>query len=352
MKSNTTKLKLKDPDRSTWDEGYNTNIHAMILLAHDDSNKMGRIARDMIEEIDKKFCRILHVEYGHAIRNENGDGIEHFGYADGVSQPLFLKDEVDAFRSGKILPLQWDPEASVDLVLVDDTLAGDPTAKGSYFVFRKLEQRVKAFNQAEEQLAEDLGLPPDEEERAGAMIVGRYEDGTPLTLNEEDGIIGSGAENNFNYDDDAQGAKCPFHAHIRKANPRGTGGVETLEDQKKHIMARRGIPFGCRNVNTDIGPSIAQMPVNGVGLLFMSYQADLANQFEFIQSIWVNNPDFPGADNGSDPILGQGITSNGEYAVVYDDATTLNRQPFNSFVTLKGGEYFFAPSVKFLKEIA
>src|SRR5258706_7935620 len=323
----------------------------MILLDNDDVDKMGRVAREMIDEIDSKFCRILHVEYGHAIRNENGDGIEHFGYVDGVSQPLFLQDEVDEFKKDKPLPLKWDPEAPLGLVLVDDTLAGDPIAKGSYFVFRKLEQKVKAFNEAEEKLASNLGLTGDDAERAGAMIVGRYEDGTPLTLNEEDGIIGSGAENNFNYDNDTLGAKCPFHAHIRKSNPRGTGLHEPPADEKKHIMARRGIPFGFRNVNTNIGPSIAQMPVNGVGLLFMSYQANLANQFEFIQSNWVNNPDFPSPGNGSDPILGQGTLSKGKFAKIYDNAATLTQQPFNSFVTLKGGEYFFAPSVMFLKKI-
>ncbi len=268
-----------------------------------------------------------------------------------MSQPLFLQDEVDDFKKGKPLPLKWDPEAPLELVLVPDTLAGDPIARGSYFVFRKLEQKVKAFNEAEERLADDLGLTGDDAERAGAMIVGRYEDGTPLTLNEEDGIIASGAENNFNYNDDLQGAKCPFHAHIRKSNPRGTGLREPPEDEKKHIMARRGIPFGFRNVQTHIDPSIAQMPVDGVGLLFMSYQANLANQFEFIQSNWVNNPDFPSTGNGSDPILGQGIVSNGKFAKVYNNAATLTPHTFNSFVTLKGGEYFFAPSVMFLKKI-
>ena len=27
--------------------------------------------------------------------------------------------------------------------------------------------------------------------------------------------------NNFNYGSDAAGARCPFHAHIRKSTPRG-----------------------------------------------------------------------------------------------------------------------------------
>ena len=348
MKSPATQTKLKDPLASTWDEGYRGNIHAMLLLAHDSVNDMGLIAQDMIETIDK-FSKILHIEYGHAIRNANGDGIEHFGYVDGVSQPIFLKDELDEFKKDKPTPLNWDPEAPLSLVLVQD-VATDPTANGSYFVFRKLEQRVKAFNEAEEKLANKLHLVKDDRERAGAMIVGRYEDGTPITLNEEDGIIASGAQNNFNYDNDAQGAKCPFHAHIRKSNPRGSDSNGVASD-KTHIMARRGIPFGLRNVNTNITPSIPQMPDDGVGLLFMSYQASLGNQFEFIQSNWVNNPDFPHQGDGSDPILGQGIVSNGKFAKKYDDAGSLQQENFQSFVTLRGGEYFFAPSLKFLADV-
>lgn len=355
MNSAATQTKLSDPPATAWETEYQGVIHAMILLAHDKPELMGGPAKSIIEEVDK-FSKILHVEYGHAIRNPNGDGIEHFGYVDGISQPLFLQDEVDEFKKGKTLPLAWDPEAPLSLVLVQD-IPGDTTSNGSFFVFRKLEQQVRAFKEAEEKLAANLGLAQGEEERAGAMIVGRYEDGTPLTLNEEDGIIASGAENNFNYNNDTSGAKCPFHAHIRKSNPRGEArgaGVpaETLANEKKHIMARRGIPFGQRDVNTNIDPSIAQSPVDGVGLLFMSYQASIGKQFEFIQQNWVNNPGFPHTNDGSDPILGQGIVSNGKFAVKYGVAGSMVQKPFNSFVTLKGGEYFFAPSVKFLKTLA
>ncbi len=357
MKHPDTKNTLNDPDKTAWEEGYQEDIHAMILLAHESVDEMGRIALDMIDELDK-FSRIALIEYGHAIKNENGDGIEHFGYVDGVSQPLFLQDEVDASRNGKKAEdMQWDAEAPLELVLVPDTITNDPTAFGSYFVYRKLEQRVKAFNEAEEKLADRLGLKDDDKERAGAMLVGRFEDGTPVTMIKTDGMIGSGAENNFDYRADPAGAKCPFHAHIRKTNPRGTGGFEDLAGEKKHIMARRGIPFGMRNVNTSISPSIPQMPADGVGLLFMSYQANLASQFEFIQSAWVNNDAFPrdttgtGIKHGSDPILGQGIVSKGKFAKTWGDETTLDEQRFENFVQMKGGEYFFTPSVKFLKTI-
>ena len=57
------------------------------------------------------------------------------------------------------------------------------------------------------------------------MIVGRFDDGTPLTLQRTDGAA-QAIMNNFTYDSDGDGHKCPFHAHIRKTNPRGSGGAE------------------------------------------------------------------------------------------------------------------------------
>jgi hypothetical protein len=74
---------------------------------------------------------------------------------------------------------------------------------------------VRRFKQAEEDLADQFGLKDDDRERAGAMLVGRFEDGTPLSLQCEDGVD-SPAENDFTYASGSLGAKCPFEAHICK----------------------------------------------------------------------------------------------------------------------------------------
>ena len=47
---------------------------------------------------------------------------------------------------------------------------------------------------AEQQFANQLGLENEDGERAGAMIIGRFEDGTPVTRSRVDGIIASGVE--------------------------------------------------------------------------------------------------------------------------------------------------------------
>lgn len=339
---------LQDPAVNDWEEGFQQEIHAMILMADVDENKLGAKAKELIEEI-KTFGEIVTIEYGNAIRNANNDGLEHFGYVDGISQPLFFKDQVDENNVANLQPLKFDPSAELDLVLISDPFvnATTPDAFGSYFVFRKLEEDVRGFKEDEEKLADFLGLTDDDKERAGAMIVGRFEDGSPVTLSDTDKMLGSGIMNNFNYADDSKGAKCPFHAHIRKTNPRRNN------NDKKHIMARRGITYGHRNVSTEVDPVFEQMPHGDVGLLFMSFQKSIVNQFEFIQKTWANDKNFPHNNDGLDPIIGQGQppTSTGKFAVKYGDQTTLKTASFDEFVHLKGGEYFFAPSIPYLTNL-
>lgn len=336
---------LNDPDNSKLEKGFREDIDLMILLADNDLRRMGNLARTIIEEVDT-FARISAIEYGNAIKNANGDGLEHFGYVDGISQPLFLKDEIDAYKgfpNSIKVGNGFNPVANSNLVLIKDPYVKEEDkehAFGSYFVFRKLEQNVRGFKKAEE----DLGLG----EIGGAYLVGRFEDGTPVIAQEDDGLYGSGSFNNFDYQNDPSGGRCPHFAHIRKTNPRSN------EADKSHIMARRGIPFGHREVPTDIKQDFAQMPEGGVGLLFMSYQASIENQFEFIQEKWANNIAFPSDTNtGIDPIIGQSDADKHKYnfPLEYREAKPTKELSFGKFVAMKGGEYFFAPSMPFFKNL-
>ncbi len=334
-----------DPKKEDWEGGFQHDSHILVILADDNSNRMGAFSKNLLEEI-QEFADIHCIQYGNALRNANGDGLEHFGYVDGISQPLFLKDEVDAYMSFHAITdknkLKFDPTADTDLVLVKDPYSKEANAFGSYFVFRKLEQKVQKFKKKESEL--HFG------ELGGASIVGRFEDGSPVSLDKEDGIIGSGNFNNFNYDTDPSGGRCPHFAHIRKVNPREA-------DTQKRIMARRGIPFGQRNVSTEVDPNFEQMPTGGVGLLFMSYQKSIVDQFEFIQQAWANNKDFQHSKTGIDAIIGQSDDPTARtynFPIPYGKAPTnlpANQRQFNQFVDMKGGEYFFAPSISFLKNM-
>jgi len=354
-----------DPDPKHWEKGFQGETHAMVLLADDDVARMELAAREIVD-LSEDFADVIAVEYGNVIRNDNGDGIEHFGYVDGISQPLFLREEVDEWmkfhsadpKAGNDDPAKpkFNPTADSDLVLIKDPYTEEPDSFGSYFVFRKLEQNVKGFKKAEE----DLGLG----ELGGAYLVGRFEDGSPVVLTDDEGVIGAGNYNNFNYGNtpagmEASASRCPYFAHIRKTNPRDN---KIAGDKKiPPVMARRGIPFGQREKKTAIAPCKEVFPEEGVGLLFMSYQRSIEDQFEVIQHSMANDPDFPnplpGALNsGVDAIIGQikdqhPATHHYQFPVEYGKPELTGKLPFTQFVTMKGGEYFFTPSIPFLKSL-
>jgi Dyp-type peroxidase family len=350
---------LNDPKVEDWDNGFEKEIHAMILLADDDIHEVSRRTNALEEEI-KPFAKILRVESGESIRNRRGDIIEHFGYVDGVSQPhlVMTQGEFDKLEEQKKAnELAWDPRAGLELVLVEDTTVGIKEAEGSFFVFRKLEQNVRGFKEAEEHLQNSLkqinnNLP---DEIAGAFVVGRFEDGTPVEISDKEIVkdINDDIQNNFNYNNDSEGNRCPVHAHVRKTNPRGSGGFEPLEEEKSHSIARRGITYGSRNIPPVDEPTLKEMPESGVGLLFMCFQASIEHQFEFMQKIWANNPTFPKHPQpvGIDPIIGQNApnTTASQYQWPTDwDKPSNKVAGFESFVTMKGGEYFFAPDIRSL----
>ncbi|MFM6674750.1 MAG: hypothetical protein ACKPJO_32325, partial [Dolichospermum sp.] len=43
----------------------------------------------------------------------------------------------------------------------------------------------------------------------------------------------------------------------------------------------------------------------GSGLFFLCFQADISNQFNFMQSVWANANNFVQVNVGVDPIIGQ-----------------------------------------------
>ncbi|HVW43437.1 MAG TPA: Dyp-type peroxidase [Amycolatopsis sp.] len=345
---------LVDPPVTEWEPTYQQTIDAVVLIG-DTTASATRAKRAEIQLLLPASITVLGEESGRGMTNDNGDGIEHFGYVDGRSQPLFLTEDTDDERDNTDGINEWDPSAPLGQVLVADPAAPDPAVHfGSYFVFRKLEQNVQLFKQAEQDLADTLGFRGDDRERAGAMIIGRFEDGTPLVSQRAAGAH-SPVENDFSYDSDKLGQKCPFAAHIRKTNPRGSGGAEQPADERKHLMARRGQTYGRRldDPNDDLPPVVR--PTRDVGLLFMAFNSVLANQFEFTQRLWANNAGFPvtpdGSQPGLDPVIGQGTRPAPSYPPEWGRTGTVAADPVPQAVTMKGGEYFFMPSLAFLRSL-
>jgi Dyp-type peroxidase family len=299
-----------------------------------------------------------------------GDGVgkpgflEHFGFVDGISQPrihgVTPGRRVAELPAGEVLLGYRDVDG-------DTAGAGLPTAlaqNGSYLVYRKLEQDVPAFRELTRELADRLAdrVDPgtDPEQLAAAKLMGRWRDGTPLTVSpgHKDAGVPRGQ---FGFQaDDAQGYGCPVGSHIRRANPRDsrpvdpntsadTGGEVGLEATLalRHRMLRRGIPYGpplSSDAEDGEGNSQAER-----GLLFVALVGDLRRQFEFVQAHWMS--DGNAFRLGADRDVLSGATEAGNKFVVQGTPPVFVK-PSTPLVTCRGGEYFFLPGIAALKRIA
>jgi deferrochelatase/peroxidase EfeB len=110
----------------------------------------------------------------------------------------------------------------------------------------------------------------------------------------------------------------------------------------RHRLLRRGRSYG---------PRIAEPLVDDKaerGLHFICLCADIERQFEFVQQTWINNPVFGQLVGEVDPLVGSQTAG--------DAVFTIQREPVRRrlrdvkcFVTLRGGAYFFLPSIKALR---
>jgi Dyp-type peroxidase family len=336
----------QDPEVSAWEPAYQGPIHAQVLLADDDPDRLDRTASTIAASMAGTF-EILTTERGVALKQQfpGRDGsatvtkvIEHFGFQDGVSQPLMIKQDLEAEIRDRGATL-WDPGAPLSLALAQEPTGGF----GSFMVFRKLEQDVLAFWDAVTTLSEQSGIPREE---AGAMAVGRFRDGEPAIDNVQ--VVNPKADkNDFSYPDlDVDGAQCPFHAHIRKTNPRGD--LPTPPDfERSRRIVRRGITYGTRDDLLE--GSRLEQPSEGVGLLFMCFQANL-DQF-VIQQDGSDANDFARTGTGFDAVIGQHNRPgpSGQDPVEQTWPTGTGTFKMVNFVRMRGGEYFFAPSMAFLQ---
>jgi deferrochelatase/peroxidase EfeB len=183
--------------------------------------------------------------------------------------------------------------------------------------------------------------------------VGRWKNGAPLTRFPDDATYsveyGAYSEvrnpnsNGFFFStEDPDGLHCPIGSHIRRANPRDTIGLfprTALRDSKRHRILRRG-----RNYRLDDGS-------DETGLLFLCLNTSIATQFEKIQHDWLNNPQFAGLFDERDPLLGQ--RSEGGCAMTLQARPANLRFPsLREFITVRGGAYFFLPSIRALRWLA
>ncbi len=263
------------------------------------------------------------------------------------------------------------PTHSRDRMIANFSASGanadrDFGCNGSFLVIRQLEQDAKAFDGYCQRTAAALANEPDvpklqKDQLAqwvGAKIVGRWKDGTSLVRfpnrpgNGWPRSLGEIAtkplktllttpvapDNEFLFGkEDPRGERCPYGAHIRRANPRDSfkpGSEEQLSISNRHRILRRG-----RNFRDD--------DTREVGLLFMCLNGDIQRQFEFVQQTWITARQFHGLNNEVDPLLSRGGTT--ARLTVPTPNGPVQFKGAADFVTVIGGEYFFMPGKRALE---
>jgi Dyp-type peroxidase family len=333
-------------------------------------------------------------------------GFEPFGFKDGVSQPtidwnqqdrhyqphysnmlavgeflLGYRNEYGKYTDRPLLDNVADPHAQL-LPAEDEPQKKDLGRNGTYLVVRQLQQDVRSFWQY---LNAQARSNPEERQRLAELMVGRTTAGEPLMPRTVRSIRGVGADsddvrlNQFTFESDPAGHRCPLGAHIRRANPRnadlpgGTTGLmsrlvrilgfarksirdDLVASARFHRILRRGREYGPRLRQEEALQHI-QSPEEERGLHFLCLNANIARQFEFVQSAWIMGTKFDGLSEESDPLMGNrepvsACPITNVFSISRRDGLPHRLTGLPQFVTVRGGAYFFLPSIRALRYLA
>ncbi|MGZ3338356.1 MAG: Dyp-type peroxidase [Reyranella sp.] len=364
-------------------------VHALLLLYEKDAKAVQDWADAAEAALAAHNVRIVHQLALDLQLDAKGIAREHFGFADGLSQPIPYgtddggKDDTIVLGNGQ--PAPRDPWHGVPLgeillghlnahaedapgpLVADDLLArtsdltqqGAPEGffnfglNGSYMVVRELRQYVARFwnslaDNAARIRAHDPAATQVTADWLAERVVGRNVDGHMLCPS---GFLAPDEydlpQNAFGFiETDPHGHGCPVGSHVRRANPRDSlakdaASAQTLLDAaNNHRILRRGRKYG--------PPAADRQSDDGAerGLLFICLNADIARQFEFVQQTWILNKNFATLYDETDPLVGP------------KGGFTIGEQPLRrivdveTFIQTAGGEYFFLPSLPALKYLA
>jgi len=327
----------------------------------DPRHPLHRTVRWIVAAGEQSGVRLLAIQ---PMRRADPGNDEHpkdyFGFRDGFSQPE---------------PVDHIPVPGTDQVARGELFWGysndrtdappppDPLLdNGTFLVVRKLHQNVRLLHDTVDATA----TSKVRSRRILSKMMGRTPSGRPMVSDS------TPYGNDFDYQGDEHGVRCPFQAHIRRANPR----VETDAGVRRRTprILRRGLSFG--PPPPESGPD----DENRRGVVFMAYNASIAEQYEVIQR-WLNGGNSTGVGSWqSDPLTGL-FHDETEYPPAdkmpkdesgsdalkphrtfrfryYSDASnddrkfaTMRMRIPGPFVELEWGTYLFVPSMAAIKRI-
>lgn len=360
---------IDDQAPDTW-EWRDKEVHALLMLYADSDKALQPLLASERRNLLTFNIRELGSLPQTVYPDSNGVRREHFGFADGFSQPNLVdgvavpvaQRGLHDIPAGEVVLGQintyGDPapgpvvasSTMADRYLLPAQLEGfrDLGRNGTYLVIRQLEQSVaefwKGMNGSATTLFDDKGKPATGEWLA-QKVIGRTLDGDMLVPGGSHPRTNAAAPDNdvkF-FAGDRDGFGCPVGSHVRRANPRDglapnkSDCQDLLQASNRHRIVRRGRTYGPRVTDrqTDDGEKR--------GLIFVCLNSEIDRQFELVQHTWLLNPMFGGMFNEMDPMLGPA----GPFTV---PSPPVRQKPsLARYVTVRGGGYFFLPSLSALR---
>jgi Dyp-type peroxidase family len=268
------------------------------------------------------------------------------GYRDSIGQPAIegsgvepLPGQGPAIKAGEFI-LGYPGEAGVPLPAPQPEVLG---RNGTYVGLRKYQSRVGAFNR----FLRANAATGDARELLAAKLVGRWRSGAPLTLapDRDDPALGADPlrNNDFTYAADPHGRQVPLGSHMRRMNPRDTE-MTVLADVNIHRIIRRSTAFGAPYDPNALSPQDDETPR---GLYFIFLSAKAMATMEFLQQEWINNGNFMSLGDERDPNVG--LQQDGATFTIPQAPVRRRIHGIETFNVLRGGEYFFLPSLSALR---
>ena len=333
-------------DPKHWEAPFGSELVHIGVSVFSDSEETWRRTVDLARQHYEGFSG-LRVLVTQDFGAQPGD-LNPLGYKDSIGQPAIegcgvepLPGQGPPIKAGEFI-LGYPGESGAPLPAPQPDVLG---RNGTFAGLRKYQSRVGAFNRFLQAQAET----EEERELLAAKLVGRWRSGAPLTLapTQDDPALGADPRrnNDFNYAADQDGRQVPLGSHMRRMNPRDTE-MEVLADVNLHRVIRRSTTYGAPY---DPNGLSEQDDKTAHGLFFIFISAKAMATLEFLQQEWINNGNFMSLGDERDPIAG--LQKNGETYTIPQHPVRRRIHGVETFNVLRGGEYFFLPSLSALKWI-
>ena len=333
-----------DNDPKHWDPPFGEGVvHVGVSVFSDSEDTWRRtmeLARRQYEGLPGLTVLVTQ-DFGA----QPGD-LNPLGDRDSIGQPAIegsgvepLPGQGPAIKAGEFI-LGYPAEAGVPLPMPRPDVLG---RNGTFVGLRKYQSRVGAFNRFLRAHADTK----QERELLAAKLVGRWRSGAPLTLApaRDDPALGADPwrNNDFTYAADQDGRQVPRGSHMRRMNPRDTE-MALLTDVNLHRIIRRSTTFGAPYDAHAISEQDDEVPR---GLYFIFISAKAMATLEFLQREWINNGNFMSLDDERDPNVG--LQEDGATFTIPQKPIRRRVHGIETFNVLRGGEYFFLPSLSALR---